>query len=1009
MNSNLSKTMQPILAKTLSASINADLKQSLKTSIPTALETAGLQSSVSLLINQSISDQLNQSISQNGAKAVSNGTIAALSKNLTTSISSTLSTQLSNDLSTQLTSQLSSSLASQVSQNLGAGISTYASQDFSSNMGASLETSLPTYLGNGYPGGYLANPYQFGSVLGTPPTGVPYTQTANGTFMVTAVSPEYMNAGQLSYILMDQMPFMAGRSSLYLGAAIGAATTGLTPYSAMVALQTALPVAVPGAISSSVAYTLGAELGPGLNSGQLLGIGTSLAAYSGNPSIAALGTGALYQVQAGIPSTNYGYLLEAAGAASGNMGLIAAGSMLGGYSMGGVPGLAMGIGAATGSPALMDAAVLGGEYYGNVNAGYFALSAASMMGYGNYAIPASYALAALQSGGNLGALSMAVGMLSGSSKMMQAGYALSLLQSGANPLLAAGALTGSYSLEAAGGALALLQGGTTLGNGLTYAGAYSGSTGLMGSGELLNMYGSGGTVGTGLGALGGYYGGPVGYGAMGLMSGNPYAAGLIANGGYGTALESLSVMGTGLLNSPTTAAFALNLGNLPVGITAASGLNGGTAAAVGLTTGYGTLLGGILPVSALTSINFVLPQAPVSGLGLSTLLPGIPGLGGILNAPLPDINQYIQGLGFGSGFGIPGIGSLGGGGCLVAVACEGIQSLLGPLPNLQAMLPGLPNGVIPGIPGIDLSNFNIPGLNLFGGGSGLGLGNILTGYGGSTTFGAGGVVSGTLGGNVGIGGATLTSGLNIDIGKALSKIGVSNNMIGVIGSAVGYASAALNAYSVLNNFGSSIITVTGVGSISTPFNSNQSIGSSLVVNPGQTANGQGTSTTTSSSSSSSGGVTVSAIHAINITATANALLNNQVFQQTGTAAAPSATPAPSAGATQAVSTNFNLIPQKQTISVSAPQQQSPASAVALYNENSSPWFLTCPTAPVNNPTNDIFFEANSGMNVAGDACIATGGTLNTVISICNVNTPGFCTVSGCTVAVTQLDIIAVSA
>ncbi len=990
INSNLSKTMQPILSKTLSTAIGADLATSLKNSIPTALATAGLQSNISLLINQSLENQLNQSIYSASTSAISNSTTTKLSKNLIQNISQSLSTQLASDLSSQLTAQLSSSLSSQVSQNLGSGIAAYASEDFASNMGSSLETSIPSYLGGGYPGGYNVNPYQFGSVLGVPPTGLPYTQIANGSYMVTATNPEYMNAGQLSYILLDQMPSIAGSSSAGIGLAVGAATQGLTPYSAMSALQMALPVAVPGAISSSVSYVVGSELGAGLNSGQLLGIGTSLAAsYSGNPAAAALGTSALYQLQAGIPGTNYGYLMEAAGAATGNMGLVAAGSLMGGYSIGGIPGLLAGVGASTGSPALMDAAMLGGEYYQNVNAGYFALSAASMLGYSNYAIPASYALAALQGGGNIGTLTMAMAMLSGSSHLMQAASALSLLQggfqTGSNPLFIAGALTGSTSLEAAGGALSLLQGGTTLGNGLTYAGAYSGSTGLMGSGELMNMYGSGGTVGTSLGALGGYYGGPMAYGAMGLMSGDPYAVGLMANGGYGTALEALSAMQSGVLNQPTTAAFALNLGNLPVGITAASGLNGGTNAAVGLTTGYGTLLGGILPVSALSSVNFILPQSTVGGLGgLSGLLPGIPGLGGLLNTQLPDINQYISGLGFGNGFGIPGIGSLGGGGCLVAVACEGIQNLFGPLPNLQGVLPGL-NGLIPGIPGLDLSNFNIPGLNL-GSIPGLSLGNILTGYGTSTTFGAGGIVSGTLGGNVGIGGAMLTSGLNIDLGKAMAASGVPSGMIGAIGSTVGYASAALNAYFVLSNFGSSVVTVTGVGSVSTPFNTNQSIGSSLVINPGQPAASQ-SSPSSSSSSSSSSTIGDQALGTHAITITSNATLGNQVYQQSGSAASPASGSQPAQPAAQGVSpgqsisTNINLIPQKQTISVSSPYQFSPATQVAVYNQQNAPWFLTCPTAPSPDPTNDMYFEANQGMNVAGDACIAIGSTLDTIISI----------------------------
>ncbi len=984
LNSNLTKTMQPMLSKTLSTAVDADLATSLKNSIPTALATAGLQNNISVLINQSLKNQLNQSIYLASASAISSNTTTKLSKNLIQNISYSLSTQLASDLSSQLSAQLSSSLSSQVSQNLGSGIAAYASEDFASNMGSSLETSIPSYLGGSYPGGYAVNPYQFGSVLGAPPTGVPYTQISNGSYMVTATNPEYMNAGQLSYILLDQMPSIAGRSSAGLGLAIGAATQGLTPYSAMTALQMALPVAVPGAISSSVSYVVGSELGAGLNSGQLLGIGTALSAYSGSPTAAALGTGALYQVQAGLPGTNYGYLLESAGAATGNMGLIAAGSLMGGYSMGGVPGLVAGVGASTGSAALMDAAMLGGEYYQNVNAGYFALSAASMLGYSNYALPASYALAAMQGGGNIGSLTMAMAMLSGSSHLMQAGYALSLLQSGSNPLFAVGALTGSTSLEAAGGALALLQGGTTLGNGLTYAGAYSGSTGLMGSGELMNMYGSGGTVGTSLGALGGYYGGPMAYGAMGLMSGDPYAAGLMANGGYGTALEALSAMQSGVLNQPTTAAFALNLGNLPVGITAVSGLNGGTSAAVGLTTGYGTLLGGILPVSALSSVNFILPQSTVGGLGgLSGLLPGIPGLSGLLNEPLPDINQYISGLGFGNGFGIPGIGSLGGGGCLVAVACEGIQNLFGPLPNLQGILPGLPNGILPGIPGLDLSNFNIPGLNL-GSIPGLGLGNILSGFGTSTTYGAGGIVSGTLGANVGIGGATLTSGLNIDLGKAMAASGVPSGMIGAIGSTVGYASAALNAYFVLSNFGSSVVTVTGIGSVSTPFNTNQSIGSSIVINPGTSGSSQSSSPSSSSSSSTIGDQALG-IHAITITS--NATLNNQVYQQSGTASSSQSGSQPAQPAAQgispgqSISTNINLIPQKQTISVSAPYQFSPATQVAVYNQQNAPWFLTCPTAPSPDPTNDMYFEANQGMNVAGDACIAVGSTLDTIISI----------------------------
>ncbi len=1038
VQNNLTSTMTPVLESELTSTIYSDLQQSLQGGIASSLSSYGLQENITKTVNQSLSGQLSSRLSPALQSSLSHNAITTISANISAGIASSLAQQLSANLAQQFSSQLAQSLAAQLSQNLGSGIATYASQGIASGINSSLQKSLPSYFSSSSPNQNGASSYlEFGTNVGTVPVpGVPMLKEAGGTYVSESISIQEMNAGQVGYILLTKMsPALNGQTSVVVGTAVQLATVGLTPYSEYQAIESVLPAVLPNALASSISYALGNELNGGLSASGVL---TAIGIGTGIGQISEAG-GLLSQLQAG--TANVGSVVTAIGSMMGSQAVVAAGSLLSSYQLGtSLPGLVTQLGAVTGSQSLLDAGVLLGEWQNNASIGTFASTIGALTGsqglvtagqvatllgqkgesVGNFVsavgaisgsqniVNAGYALGALQNDQSLGNLLQVAGALAGSSNIQTAGAVLNLAQNGGSVggmTEALGAIMGSSTLVNAGVALSAIQSGATAGSALSLVGSLTGSKSLSNAGLMLNALGYGGAAG-GLSALGaitgssglttaGEYLGAVQNGGtipgllnnLASVSGSPYlygaalGAGLLANGGTIGSLLSLQAAGNGA--GGATALF--NIASLPGGISATAAIPAGQLipSSYGLNGGYSTAIGGVVPFSILGSVNFILPSLPSSAESLSGLFPGLPGIGvpsglsSFLNQDLPGLpslsglNPFLGGLnippiagtgGLIQGLGLPALSGLG---------LPGLQNLLGPIPNLQGLLgniPGLSALSLPNIPGLDLSGFSIPGL-----------GEIPTGF-SYTLGGSYGALAGKLGINVGLNGVTLNTNLNVDLSNAFSELGVSQSMVNELGAAAGYASLALQAYSVVESLGSSSVTEPiPVVIVSTPFPVNQISGSSVIL-PGANA----VVTEGKSPFFPAGATGRSSLPQFQAAQSGDA--GGAVTGSSGGALAGAGQVVAAGGSQggqggQGVTTSFNLIPQTQTLTVSSPYTLSPTSQIAQYNEQHAPWFLTCPTAPVNNPTNDILFDANKQMSVGGNACLAGGGTLTTVVTL----------------------------
>ncbi len=1103
---NLTTVMTPIFEKKLSSLLYSDLEQGLPNSLYTDMQGEGLNNTLYQEINSSMaaasagtgSGRINASISRRIAVELSQQLSANLASDISKQLSISLSQEISQDLGTGISTYTAEEISSEVNtslQNTLPGqfvVTSNVAQ--ASGQGVQSVNQGGQIISNGGSGSYSYGFLNFGANLGSVPVqGVPAV-FSDGNYISVGMSVQYLTPGQLGYTLLQDMPgSVSGQTSAIVGTALTVASQGLTPYSTYQAIQQTLPIVLPNAMASSVSYALGQELNGGMS---LSDVVSSVGIATGNP-YAYQASGVLNSIQSG---GNVGSALEEIGMLTGSQTTVAAGSLLNGYQEGeSLPGLVAQMGYATGSQSLTDAGILLGEWQANASVGTLASTIGVLTGsqglaesgqvlnilqqpgsYGNLitsvgmvtgspdVVKAGLVLSALQNNQSLGNLLGIAGYVSGSTNVEKAGYALSILQNGGSLgqiATSIGAISGSTQLVDAGEVLSALQTGGTLGSAVTAAGQLSGSQDLTDAGYILSAVGNGGGVGSAAIALGevtnsqyitgaGIFLSAVQNGGTvpGLLNnlassyGSPYlygaaaAAGLLAHNGSVGALLDLQAAGSS--GYPASALYTI--GTVPGGITATASIPGGQLlpSNIGLNGGYFTSIGGVLPVSVLGSVNFVLPNLPSSAVSLSNLFPGLSDIGvpssvtNFLNQEIPGIpnmqglDPYLKGLNIPgvSGLNIPGLQGLGLSE-FPGLNIPGLQSILGNIPSMQGLLGdlGLSGLSLPSIPGLSLSGFSIPGL-----------GTIPTGF----NFGVGGsygILAGKLGVSVGINGVQLETNLKVDLSNSFSELGVSSGVVNDLGEAAGYVSLALQAYSVIQNLGSSAITVPiPIVIVNTPFPVNQTGG--VVVVPQNTTSGGGVSGNNQNLVTEAvfpfHGTAPTVRHSLPEFASAAGLtsaqqcseLNNQFTavvatvsngqccvssggQQTceplgslsgngGTGpvvGASGGTPNPqvtsiagagtgvSSGTGQQasqISTQFNLIPQQQTVVVSSAYVVSPAGSVGQYNAKNALWFLTCPTAPPTaNPTNDILFFANKGLSVAGDACLAEGGTLKTLASL----------------------------